>query len=400
MEKGVNESTESKSSALIAHREQYFLLGLLAVCLYGAYRVMAPYVHVLIVAAVIASLSAPLYGWFLRRLKGRENLAALSTVATVGLLVVAPLAGFAVALASKAQRSFVAVQEWIASGKLKALLESEQLARLTASAPAQKALAFRETYLPELDKASVLQKGAEFAGVAANAVGSNVGSLVGNLLGLVVSFMLVLFTTFYFLRDGRKILSFVMKVSPMSEEHEARLLKRAQDVSRSAIVGTGLTAAAQAVLGMVGFAIAGIEWFFWGVMLGVASLIPVVGTALVWIPATIFLLATGHVGMAIFLAIYCIAVVGSADNFLRPFLMEGDTGLSSLMVFFSILGGIQLFGLIGVLYGPLIFGLCAVLLYIYEMEVDAATAKPAKRRRNRRRKPKPHAQSESDAQST
>jgi len=89
---------------------------------------------------------------------------------------------------------------------------------------------------------------------------------------------------------------------------------------------------------------------------------------MIWIPAAGFLFISGKIGHGIFLVIWCIIVVGSIDNFLRPMFMKGSAGMSTMLIFFSILGGINMFGLIGILYGPLIFGLAMVLLYIYELE--------------------------------
>ncbi len=103
-------------------------------------------------------------------------------------------------------------------------------------------------------------------------------------------------------------------------------------------------------------------------MFGFASFIPIVGTALIWIPATAYLLITGDTNWAIFFAIWSMAVVGSIDNILRPLLMQGSAGMNTLMIFFSLLGGIQLFGLIGLIYGPLIFAIAIVLFNIYEEE--------------------------------
>ncbi len=167
------------------------------------------------------------------------------------------------------------------------------------------------------------------------------------------------------------------------------LIQRIQAVTKSAVFGTVLTGIAQGGLAMIAFAITGIPWLVYGVMLGFASLIPVVGTALVWVPCVIYLLIYGKIGSAIFLALWCIVVVGLVDNLLRPLLMQGKTGMPSLILFFAILGGIQLFGLIGVIYGPLIFGLCAVLLVIFELETGVKPTRGTSSSKRRRRKKKP-----------
>jgi predicted PurR-regulated permease PerM len=103
-------------------------------------------------------------------------------------------------------------------------------------------------------------------------------------------------------------------------------------------------------------------------MMAFTSLIPVVGTAVIWVPAVVYLVLVQSWGKALFLAIWSMLVVGSIDNFLRPFLMKGEGGISSIYLFFAILGGINLFGLVGILYGPLILGVAAILLHLYEHE--------------------------------
>lgn len=102
--------------------------------------------------------------------------------------------------------------------------------------------------------------------------------------------------------------------------------------------------------------------------MGFASFIPVVGTALIWIPAAIYLFLTGDTTWAIFLTVWSVIIVGSIDNLLRPLLMQGSAGMNTLMIFFSLLGGLHLFGLIGLIYGPLIFAVTMVLFNIYEEE--------------------------------
>jgi predicted PurR-regulated permease PerM len=373
----MTESENRRHSHLIEHREQYFLLALLAAALYGAFKVIQPYLHALILGAILAALFYPLYKWWRIKLKSRKNLAATASVITVGLLVVAPLTGFAIAITAKGLRSLTAAQKWIEDGKLKQLTESDKITKIVESPLVQKAMAFRDRYMPGFDEASITEKAAGWAAGLAEFFGGQIMPILSNALGLLVSFGIMLFAMFYFFRDGGKIMAFISRITPMSRENEERLVARILEVSRSAVIGTAGTAAAQSVLAMIAFAVVGLEWLFWGIMLGFASLIPVVGTALIWIPACLYLLAIGKVAAAIGLAIYCIVVVGSADNFLRPYLMGGSSGLSSMVVFFAILGGIQLYGLVGVLYGPLIFGLCAVLLYIYQLEVSDDQPAPA-----------------------
>jgi predicted PurR-regulated permease PerM len=203
-----------------------------------------------------------------------------------------------------------------------------------------------------------------------NALHEQLLPLLANVGSLLFNFIIILFVMFYFLREGENVVKFLMRVSPLPDAYERRLFERARTIVSSAVVGTGLTSLAQGVLGMIAFAVVGIPWFFYGVLMMMTSLVPLIGTALVWLPCVVYLLIIGATGKAIGLAIWCAVVVGSADNFLRPFFMKGDTGLSSGLLFFAIIGGVQVFGLMGVVYGPLIFGSCAILLHVYQLEMD------------------------------
>ena len=178
----------------------------------------------------------------------------------------------------------------------------------------------------------------------------------------------MLFVLFFLLRDHDTIIAAIRHILPLSRSQEDKLLEEVEKVSKSAVMGSFLTAIAQGFAGGIGMWLAGFQGLFWGTMMGFASFIPVVGTALIWIPAAIFLFLTGDTTWGIFLTIWSVAVVGSIDNLLRPFLMQGSAGMNTLMIFFSLLGGLHLFGLIGLIYGPLIFAITMVLFNIYEEE--------------------------------
>jgi predicted PurR-regulated permease PerM len=128
----------------------------------------------------------------------------------------------------------------------------------------------------------------------------------------------------------------------------------------------------QGIVGGIGLALAGIPGVFWGAVMGFTSLIPVVGTGLVWVPAAGYLMLAGRWKAAVFLVLWSIMLVSSIDSFLKPFLMRGPERLSPFYVFLAVMGGLQYFGLPGLLYGPLVLGFAAVILYIYQEEFRPA----------------------------
>jgi predicted PurR-regulated permease PerM len=354
---------------------QAFIMGLLVLVLYGVYRVLEPYLHTFILASLLASLCYPLHARLLKRWPKRPTLAALSSTVLVALVVLVPLGIFGTMVAVRGMDTFETVQHYVKDGKLTQLLESERAQSFLASRPVTMAREYLGSKVefsltPERLSELVLK----YAQAPLGWLAGQALPLLGNSLALVINFGFLLFLLFYLFRDGPVMGRWLLSHLPLAPAHEVLLLDRITRVSRSAVLGTLATAIAQGSLAMVGFGISGIPWFVYGVLLGFASFIPIVGTALVWIPCVGYLLIVGKVGLAIFLTIWCVLAVGLADNLLRPWLMEGDTGISSVVLFFGILGGINLFGLIGVIYGPLLLGLAAVLLYIVDLESHRSQA--------------------------
>ncbi|MEN6486922.1 MAG: AI-2E family transporter, partial [Syntrophobacteraceae bacterium] len=197
---------------------------------------------------------------------------------------------------------------------------------------------------------------------------SRVGTLLGNAASLFTHFFIMIFVVFYLVRDGEKMIDQARYFSPLRAEQEDRILDGTRLVARSVFVGTFVTAICQGLVGGIGLAIVGIPGLFWGTVMAFSSLIPVVGTSLVSLPAIIYLILFGSWKSAVFLALWCALILGSIDNFLRPFLMQGGSKLSPFYIFLAIIGGVQYFGLIGILYGPLILTFAMIMLYIYEVE--------------------------------
>ena len=337
------------------------LLALLFFFLYLVFLVFRPYMGTLIFAAVLASLCYPFHDRILKWCKGRENLAALLTSALLVVIVLVPLVSFSAALVEQGAISFGKANTWLKQANLQEILSGkwihplyEMVQKLTArlgvdQVNLRKALMETSSALGQL----LLDWGRE---------------ILGNVTGLVVRFLLLIVLIFYLIRDGKAILKRLKHLSPLSLEQEDRLIQRIRSISRSVVLANLATAGAQGIAGGIGLWIAGIPALFWGTMMAFTSLVPVVGTAIVWLPAVCYLLIAGSWGKGIFLAAWSILVVGSIDSFLRPYLMKGEGTISSIYLFFAILGGIQLFGFVGVLYGPLILGVAAILLYLYELE--------------------------------
>jgi predicted PurR-regulated permease PerM len=204
-------------------------------------------------------------------------------------------------------------------------------------------------------------------------VGIISGFLIGNLQAVTlgtVNFIfllcIMLYTMFYFLVDGNRLLDKILYYMPLEDYYERRLLERFTSVTRATLKGTALIGITQGGLAGIAFAVVGIpSAVFWGTVMTVLSIIPGIGTALIWVPAAILLAARGAWGKALALVIFCGLVVGSLDNLLRPRLVGKDTEMHDLMILFSTLGGIVMFGIIGFIIGPIVAALFVTVWDMY-----------------------------------
>ena len=355
-------------------QSHYFLFFLLFAVLFGCYCIIKPYIHAIILAIIFSIVFIPVHRKVERFLRGRKNIAAIVSCTLITLLVVLPVTFLLIALIQQGVSSINSIYDWVAAGKYSKLMQSPLVISLIDYW--EKFIKIIQQYFPTIDL-DVLSFKTEFqidkavlsmSTYTAQFLLNQGTFLLGNLTAIIGKFFLMIFTFFFIMRDYDEIVSKIFHLIPLSASQENRLINRVREVSRSAILGTIVTAVAQGTAGGITFWIAGLPGLFWGSIMAFASLVPMFGTALIWGPAALYLLLSGHWGSALFVTLSCVIFVGMIDNLVRPLFMQGSSDMSTLLIFFSILGGMQFFGLIGLLYGPLIFGLTLVLLYIYSIE--------------------------------
>jgi len=326
---------------------------------FACYLLVEPYINSIVMAFIISLLMFPIHEKFDGMMPKHRNISSLLSCITLTVIVVIPLLFVFAAIIQQGSKFSQNVYQWVTHGGIQTLFHHPLVV---------KALDLVNQYLPfdSIDPQQIAQKVAQFATSFGSHLVEISAKVLGDATSFIMSFFLMLFVLFFLLRDHDKIIATIRHILPLSRSQEDRLLEEIEQVSKSAVMGSFLTAIAQGFAGGIGMWLAGFPGLFWGTMMGFASFIPVVGTALIWVPTATYLFLTGDTTWAIFLAVWSIAVVGSIDNLLRPFLMQGSAGMNTLMIFFSLLGGIQLFGLIGLIYGPLIFAIAIVLFNIYE----------------------------------
>jgi predicted PurR-regulated permease PerM len=341
-----------------AAQRRLFVLLLVVITLYLSFLTVQAFLQSLIVAGILASFCSPLQLWLERSFRGRRSLAALVLTLLVALVVVLPVAGLLFALIGEGVRSVQRIQQWTQGGGLQSLLGHPFAVRLLTW--------IKESPIAEgFDFSSQASSMAEKAAQVLLQAGHRI--LSGS-TGIIAQFFVMLFVLFYLNRDGREMLASAKQFLPLREDQGNRILSRVRDVSRSVLLGSIGTAFCHAIVGAVAFGLVGIPVLFWGALMGFTSLLPVVGTAAVWAPAGAYLLLTGRWKGCIFLVAWC-AILGSVvEHIVRPHLMGGAGGLSPFLVFLALIGGLAYFGLPGLLYGPLIFSVTAVVLYLYKEE--------------------------------
>ena len=197
-------------------------------------------------------------------------------------------------------------------------------------------------------------------------VSTSLTSILSQTFGLILNGLLALLVTFYFLTQKETILRYIYSVNPLRQTDTDRLSSRATEVISATIRGNLIVIATQSVLGGVGFAIIGLSPpVLLGALYGLASLIPVVGISLVWLPGAIYLIFTGNLAGGIGVALWCIISNLVMDNVISPKIVSGETRLHPLFILFGVLGGVQLFGLFGIILGPTIIALSFIALEMY-----------------------------------
>jgi predicted PurR-regulated permease PerM len=347
---------------------QAFLL-LLVTAISAAFVAMVrAFLLTIVLAAIFAGLSYPLYEWTLGRFRGRKTLAAVATLLLLLVLVIAPLLAVLGAGANEALR----VTETI-TPRLQQLVDQpgEFESRLQALPGYDRIAPYR---------AQILTKAGELVGSTSAFLFAALSATTRATALFVFHFFVLLYTMYFFLTGGPGLLGGVLAYLPLTEADKQRMVGKFVSVTRATLKGTILIGVAQGLLGGLAFWAVGIDGaIFWGTVMTVLSIIPGVGGALVWVPAVIILMTTGEIWRGIALSVFCALVVGSVDNVLRPRLVGQDTKMHELLIFFSTLGGLMFFGAMGFILGPILAALFVTAWEMFGIAFRTALAEPGSR---------------------
>jgi predicted PurR-regulated permease PerM len=306
-----------------------------------------------LLAALFTGVAYPVQRGLTQILRGKKRIAAVATLLLLLILVIGPLLLVAGAVANEARR----VNDTLLPALQQMVNEPGELESRLRPLPGY--------HLIEPYRAQIITKASELIGGAGVFVFNALSATTRATVVFFFHFVVMLYTMFFFLTDGPRLVQSLMAYLPLGDTDKERMLTQFVSVTRATLKGTVLIGAAQGFLGGVVFWIVGIDGaIFWGTVMTVLSIIPGIGGALVWVPAAIILLAMGNVWQAILLCVLCGLVIGSVDNLLRPILVGRDTQMHELLIFFSTLGGLLMFGAMGFILGPI---LAALFLTVWDM---------------------------------
>lgn len=326
--------------------ERYFFFSLLLTTLIFTFIIFRPFWVVLTLGVSFAIVLKPLYKWFLKKIPA--SLSSLTTVILFTIVLLGPIFGIFAIVLNQSQSLYEYV---VSQGGTSPLIELAE--------------SYINKFLPAGTSINLQDKISELI----ISLSGNIAQIFSTTLSALFSFILMLLAIYYFLKDGSKWKKEIVALSPLNDEDDQKIINKLTLAVSGVIKGYLLIAIVQGFLMGIGLWIFGVpNAALWGVVAGLASLIPMLGTAVVSTPAIIYLFIAGDMVQAIGLLTWSVILVGLVDNFLNPILISGKTHIHPLLILFSVLGGLSLFGPIGVLVGPLCLALLYVLVSIYRSE--------------------------------
>jgi predicted PurR-regulated permease PerM len=328
---------------------QVLFYGIVIVIAYLTFLVFQPFLAPLSWAVVIVVITFPQYKKLATKMS--PTLAALLMTVIVTLLLIIPTVLVMTAFVKQGVQAINHVQAQVSSGHF------DWVNNLWSKL---------QDRLPEDNKTDLSTLVSKYFDGAAAFGATKFGAILKNTASFLFHLSVMILALFYIYRDGESIVARMRLVLPFEREHRDRMIGEAHDLIFASVVSSAVAAAAHGILGGIAFAITGIAApVFWGVMMGFFSLVPVVGSALIWVPAVISLMLQGHPVAGIILAVICGVVVGLVDNVIRPWVISGRAEMGGLVVFISVLGGLAVFGMLGLVLGPIIVATGASILDLY-----------------------------------
>ena len=327
--------------------EKYFFFGLLLATLIFTFLIFRPFWVVLILGISFSIVFYPFYEWLNRR-HLPPWLSSLLTVLIFVVILCGPLLGIGVLIFNQSQDLYhIVVNNGSAGPFMNSVSETIN------------------NFLPEGVTFDANQKASDFISF----ISKNVASIFSSTVSAFFSFLLMLLIMFYFLKDGARWQRAIIVLSPLADKDDEKIIGRLREAVNSVVKGNLFIALVQGILMGVGLWIFGIpNSALWGIVAAVASMLPTIGTAVISVPAILFLFISGNTSAAIGLSVWAVLMVGMVDNLLYPLIVGEKINIPPLLILFAVLGGLSLLGPVGILVGPLAVSLLYTLISIYRNE--------------------------------
>lgn len=336
---------------------RFYLFALIAIILvlgFLSYQIIKPFLSPIAWAIVLSIVFYPVYAFAAKRIKWK-SLASLITLGIILLIILGPFSYLSYLLVSE----LLTLADYLESGKLETL--KDVLQNPIVKPAVDKVLSLLNMTEEELNKAIVdnaSRLGKELVG--------KITKGVTDIVTVSLNFIFMVFSLFFFLKDGPEFLNKVRQYLPFSEEQKDRLRGQIRDIVVSTVYGGIAVAIVQGTIAGGAFYLLGISTpVVWGLATSIASFVPLLGASIIWVPVTAFFFITGALWKGIVLAFIGVFGISLVDNILRPIIIGGKTKIPILVIFFSILGGIKLFGLLGIIMGPLVLALFVSVIEIF-----------------------------------
>ncbi len=337
----------------------YVFLAFLIGVLYLFYLVIHPFLTDLFVATVIAMVFYPLYKKFLKLFRGWKILSALVTIFIMMLAFLIPISLLSGVITGQSLDLYQQISKGLQDGTIKKAIDLK-LVYFNL---------FFDRWQINIQTLSLEEYAGRFLTSFSEFIYTEMTALARGLAGTLFDLIIVLFISFFLLIDGEKFLHEIRVFSPLEVSHHDRIILQLEKTVKATLKGSIIVALTQGLLGGIGFWIFNIpSAAFWGVCMVFSSVIPLVGTSIIWIPAALYLAFTSSFWMALGLALWGALIISGADNVLRPILLKGAANLHPLLTFLSVLGGLLYFGFLGFILGPVVLSFLMTLFDIYKKE--------------------------------
>jgi predicted PurR-regulated permease PerM len=295
-------------------------------------------------------------------LKGKMTIASLVVTFLIFLILIVPVGGFIESLSNEAFDFYQRTKSAVSVQKIQESINGHSL---------------WAEQLRKWGKMTGIEFNKETLQTASTTVGKKVGlflynqlrSVASNLLNFLIHLFLMLLTIYYVLKDGTRLENYLISLLPFPREQLQKVIGKFQEMGKAVFVGNGLSGAVQGILGGFGFYIFGLESpLLWGTFIAFMAFLPVIGASIIFIPAAIILFLQGKTGLALGFLIYNVVYSSVIEYFVKPRVIGKGMQMNSLLVFIGIIGGIKLFGILGIIYGPLIITVFITMAEIYRLE--------------------------------